>query len=146
MISWTLFCFNNYSTMKVVAFAVCCFLSSQEEDHVTSLAVRGDDGDDLVVGWRSLLIKQYNWRSGRCIRSWKVNQRQLHMVNHKCRKTFFTCPPFILLLRVTQVQLLPWRLTQHQHYWLQVRKFAVYVYNYVLLLVFSLVKVLIGEL
>ena len=38
---------------------------------MTSFAVNGKT-EELIIGWRSLLMKQYNWRTGKCIRSWKV--------------------------------------------------------------------------
>ena len=38
---------------------------------MTSLAVR-DGAEELVIGWRSMLMRQYNWRMRKCIRSWKV--------------------------------------------------------------------------
>lgn len=43
---------------------------SEEEDQVTSLAV-SKDSQILVVAWRSLLLKQYDWMKGVCARSWK---------------------------------------------------------------------------
>ena len=75
--------------------------SSQEEDVLTSLAVSKDGKVDdvqyvcvvekyvvalpclfpsslsaadqfLVSGWRSLLVRQYDWKEGTCTRQWKV--------------------------------------------------------------------------
>eukprot|EP00731_Ephydatia_muelleri_P022653 Em0015g236a len=43
---------------------------AEEEDQVTSLAVSGDS-QIVVVAWRSLLLKQYEWQKGTCTRSWK---------------------------------------------------------------------------
>ena len=43
---------------------------TEEEDQVTSLAVSGDS-QIVVVAWRSLLLKQYEWQKGACTRSWK---------------------------------------------------------------------------
>ena len=38
---------------------------------MTAMAVSPDDSC-LVVGWRSLFLRQYNWTNGRCLRQWKV--------------------------------------------------------------------------
>ncbi len=45
---------------------------SQEEDHVTSF-VASEDGAWLVIGWRSLLLKQYDVKTWECKRSWKAS-------------------------------------------------------------------------
>ena len=46
----------------------------QEEDTVVSLAVSPDDAT-VAVGWRSLLVRQYQWESGpNPSRQWKVLQ------------------------------------------------------------------------
>lgn len=34
--------------------------------------VASEDGAWLVVGWRSLLLKQYSLETWKCTRSWKV--------------------------------------------------------------------------
>ena len=50
----------------------------QEEDTVISLAV-SPDGATVAVGWRSLLVRQYQWESGpNPSRQWKVLQLVLH--------------------------------------------------------------------
>jgi len=38
---------------------------------VTSIAV-SPSGEEVAVGWRSMLIRQYNWAIGKCKRAWKV--------------------------------------------------------------------------
>ena len=39
--------------------------------------VVSDNGEWLVIGWRSLLLKQYNWKTGECTRSWKVGHMRV---------------------------------------------------------------------
>ena len=38
---------------------------------MTTMALSPDDSH-LVVGWRSLFLRQYNWTDGKCLRQWKV--------------------------------------------------------------------------
>lgn len=46
---------------------------SEEEDTVLCLAV-SNDCSVLVVGWRSVLVKQYSLLDGfKCVRAWKVS-------------------------------------------------------------------------
>ena len=40
---------------------------------VTSFAVSGEG--TLVIGWRSLLLRQYTLDDCKCTRSWKVRER-----------------------------------------------------------------------
>ena len=49
---------------------MCLWL--QEEDTVISLAVSPDDAT-VAVGWRSLLVRQYQWQTApNPSRQWKV--------------------------------------------------------------------------
>lgn len=43
---------------------------------MTSFAVSGD-GAWLVIGWRSLLLKQYDLKTWQCVRSWKASLKIL---------------------------------------------------------------------
>lgn len=42
----------------------------EEEDMVTAFSL-SPDSEHLVVAWRSLLLRQYNWTNEKCTRSWK---------------------------------------------------------------------------
>lgn len=42
-----------------------------DSEPITALAL-SPDGDTLVAGSRSLSVRQWDWQSGECKRTWKV--------------------------------------------------------------------------
>ena len=62
---------NKVNILNLETGKVEYVIKQEDGDEVTSFVVSPDD-KILVVAYRNLLIKQWNWKEMQCTRTWKV--------------------------------------------------------------------------
>ncbi|KAM4632578.1 transducin beta-like protein 3 [Discoglossus pictus] len=64
-------CGNKLNILDIATGAVSHTFEQDDQEDITSFALSPDD-EVLVTGSRALLLKQWEWREGKCVRTWKA--------------------------------------------------------------------------
>ncbi|KAM8961647.1 transducin beta-like protein 3 [Pelodytes ibericus] len=64
-------CGNKLNILDIATGAVRYTIEQDDQEDITSFALSPDD-EILVTGSRALLLKQWQWKEGKCSRTWKA--------------------------------------------------------------------------
>ncbi|XP_063286536.1 transducin beta-like protein 3 [Pelobates fuscus] len=64
-------CGNKLNILDIATGAVSYTIEQDDQEDITSFALSPDD-EILVTGSRALLLKQWEWKDGKCSRTWKA--------------------------------------------------------------------------
>uniref|UniRef100_A0A8C5QET0 Transducin beta like 3 n=1 Tax=Leptobrachium leishanense TaxID=445787 RepID=A0A8C5QET0_9ANUR len=64
-------CGNKLNILDMATGAVSYVIEQEDQEDITSFALSPDD-EILVTGSRALLLKQWEWKEGKCSRTWKA--------------------------------------------------------------------------
>ncbi|XP_053550459.1 transducin beta-like protein 3 [Bombina bombina] len=64
-------CGNKLNILDIATGTVSHVIEQDDQEDITSFALSPDD-EILVTGSRALLLKQWQWRESKCVRTWKA--------------------------------------------------------------------------